>query len=106
MSAITSRDTTDTIGTRTRGRFALVGLATTLTAVVANALVYFAGSAVVSYDPDSIIFQNVSPTIFFTVCPAIVAVLLYGLLRRFTAQPERLFTVVAGSSCWPRSSPT
>ena len=95
MTAIISRNTDGTTGATRWGRFALVGLATTLTAVAANVLVYFAGGAVVSYDPDFIIFQNVSPTIIFTIFPAIFATLLYGLLRRFTAQPERTFTVIA-----------
>lgn len=95
MTAISPDGITGSTGTTTRGRFALIGLATTLAAIIANSLVYFAGEAVVSYDPDFIIFQNVSPTIIFTVVPAIVAVLLYGLLRRFTARPERTFTILA-----------
>lgn len=95
MTAITSRNTTGATGATTWGRFALVGLATTITATVLNSLVYFAGSAVVSYDPDFIIFQNVSPTIIFTMFPAIIATVLYGLLLRFTARPERIFTAIA-----------
>ena len=95
MTAITSGNTDGTNGSATLGRFALVGLATTLAAAVANALVYFAGRAVVSYHPDFIIFENVSPTIIFTVFPAIIATVLYGLLRRFTSRPERTFTVIA-----------
>lgn len=95
MTAITSRNTYRDTGTMTWGRFALVGLATTVAAIIANSLVYFAGQAVVSYDPDFIILQNVSPTIIFTVFPAVIATVLYGLLRRFAVRPERTFTLIA-----------
>ncbi len=95
MTEIACNQTAGTVGTNHWSRHALVGLATTVTAAVLNSLVYFAGGAVVSYDPDFIIFQNVSPTIIFTVFPAIIATVLYGLLRRFTARPERIFMVVS-----------
>jgi hypothetical protein len=71
------------------GRFALVGLATVIAAVAANVLVYFIGSALVGYDPQFVVLANVSATILFTVVPAIVAVLLYALLLRFTDNPTR-----------------
>ena len=77
------------------GRFALVGLATVVAAVIANVLVYFIGSAVVGYDPGFIVLANVSATILFTVVPAIVAVLLYAILIRFTSNPARIFTNIA-----------
>lgn len=95
MTTISPDGLTSASRATTRGQFALVGIATILTAIIANSLVYFVGRIVVSYDPDFVIFQNVLPTIIFTVVPAIIAVLLYGLLRRFTAQPERTFTIVA-----------
>ena len=76
-------------------RYALVGIATVIAAVVANVLVYFAGSAVVGYDPQFIVLANVSATILFTVVPAIVAVLLYAVLLRNTADPARTFTIIA-----------
>ena len=79
----------------TWGRFALRGLATTVAAVLANALFYFVGSAVVGYDPDFIILSNVSGAIIFTVIPAIGAVLLYAALLRFTRHPARIFSVIA-----------
>jgi hypothetical protein len=78
------------------GRFALAGLATVIAAVAANVLVYFIGSALVGYDPAFIVLANVSATILFTVVPAIVAVLLYALLLRFTDNPARNFTIIAG----------
>jgi hypothetical protein len=77
------------------GRFALIGLATVVAAVLANVLVYFIGSAVVGYDPQFIVLANVSATILFTVVPAIVAVLLYAILLRFSSNPARIFTNIA-----------
>ena len=77
------------------GRFALIGLATVVAAVLANVLVYFIGSAVVGYDPQFIVLANVSATILFTVVPAIVAVLLYAILLRFSSNPTRIFTILA-----------
>jgi hypothetical protein len=78
-----------------RGRFALVGLGTVAAAVIANLLVYALGSAVVGYDPEFIVLANPSGTILFTVVPAIVAVLLYAVLMRFTNNPPRIFTNIA-----------
>src|SRR5215216_6311356 len=78
-----------------RGRFALVGLGTVVAAVIANLLVYLLGSVVVGYDPQFIVLANASGTILFTVVPAIVAVLLYAALTRFTDNPARLFTNIA-----------
>ena len=78
-----------------RGRFALVGLATVAAAVIANLLVYALGSVIVGYDPQFIILANASGTILFTVVPAIVAVLLYAALMRFSSNPARIFTNIA-----------
>src|SRR5215204_1642342 len=77
------------------GRFALVGLGTVAAAVIANLLVYALGSAVVGYDQEFIVLANPSGTILFTVVPAIVAVLLYAVLMRFTNNPARIFTNIA-----------
>src|SRR5215218_1538347 len=78
-----------------RGRFALVGLGTVAAAVIANLLVYALGSAVVGYDPGFVVLANASGTILFTVVPAIVAVMLYAVLMRFTSNPARIFTNIA-----------
>jgi hypothetical protein len=78
-----------------RGRFALVGLGTVIAAVLANLLVYLIGSVVVGYDPGFVVLANASGTILFTVVPAIVAVLLYAALMRFTSNPARIFTNIA-----------
>ena len=81
--------------TVSRGRFALVGVGTVAAAVIANLLVYALGSVVVGYDPGFIVLANASGTILFTVVPAIVAVLLYAVLTRFTSNPARIFTNIA-----------
>src|SRR5829696_4118441 len=78
-----------------RGRFALIGLATVAAAVLANLLVYAIGSAVVGYDPQFVVLANASGTILFTVVPAIAAVLLYAALVRVTSNPARIFTNIA-----------
>jgi hypothetical protein len=78
-----------------RGRFVLVGLATVAAAVIANLLVYLLGSVVVGYNPQFIVLANASGTILFTVVPAIVAVLVYAALMRFTSNPARIFTNIA-----------
>ena len=78
-----------------RGRFALVGLGTVAAAVIANLLVYALGSVLVGYDPQFVVLANASGTILFTVVPAIVAVLLYAALVRFTSNPARIFTSIA-----------
>src|SRR5215203_4844978 len=78
-----------------RGRFVLVGLATVAAAVIANLLIYLLGSVVVGYDPQFVVLANASGTILFTVVPAIVAVLLYAALLRFTSNPARIFTNIA-----------
>jgi len=78
-----------------RGRFALAGLGTVSAAVIANLLVYLIGSVVVGYDPQFVVLANPSGTILFTVVPAIVAVLLYAVLTRFSGNPARIFTNIA-----------
>jgi hypothetical protein len=78
-----------------RGYFALVSLGTVVAAVVANTLFYFIGAEIVAYDPEFVVLANVSGTIIFTLFPAIVAVLLYAALLRFTDNPVRNFTIIA-----------
>jgi len=77
------------------GGYALRGLATVVAAVLANTLFYFVGGAVVTYDPDFVILSNPSGAILFTLVPAIVAVLLYAALTRFTSRPAAIFTVIS-----------
>jgi hypothetical protein len=79
----------------TWGRYARRGLGTVVAAVLANALFYFLGSALVPYDPDFVVLANVSGAVIFTLVPAIVAVLLYAALLRFTRHPARIFSIIA-----------
>ena len=77
------------------GRFALIGIATVIAAVLANLLVYALGSLIVGYDPGFVVLATTGGTILFTVVPAIVAVLLYAVLLRFSSNPSRVFTNIA-----------
>jgi len=77
------------------GRYALRGLGTVVAAVLANTLFYYLGGALVTYDPDFIILSNPSGAAIFTVVPAIVAVLLYAGLVRFTRHPAAIFTAIS-----------
>ncbi len=78
-----------------RGRYAKIGLATVVAAVLANTLFYYLASLVVNYDLDFVVLTNPSGAIIFTFVPAVGAVLLYGALRRFTANPVRIFHIIA-----------
>jgi Family of unknown function (DUF6069) len=82
-------------GAFTWGRYARRGLGTIVAAVVANALFYFLGGALVDYDPEFVVLANVSGAVIFTLAPALVAVLLYAALLRFTRHPARIFSVTA-----------
>ncbi|MBV9787261.1 MAG: hypothetical protein JOZ51_03745 [Chloroflexi bacterium] len=90
--------TTSTVGNSRNvnwSRYALVGIATIVAAVLANLVVYYIGSAIVGYNPDFVVLSTNGGTIIFTLVPAIVAVLLYAILLRFTRQPERIFTIIS-----------
>ena len=97
VALTSSLSSSDSVPSRTVSwrRFALVGLGTVIAAVLANLLVYLLGSLVVGYDPQFVVLSNASGTILFTVVPAIVAVLLYAALIRFTSNPARIFTNIA-----------
>ena len=97
VALTSSLSSSDSVPSRTVSwrRFALVGLGTVIAAVLANLLVYLLGSLVVGYDPQFVVLANPSGTILFTVVPAIVAVLLYAALIRFTSNPARIFTNIA-----------
>ena len=78
-----------------RTPFALWGALTVVAAVVANTLFYYIGSALVAYDSRFLPLASVGGAIIMTLGPAIVAVLLYAALRRFTHHPARIFTSVS-----------
>jgi hypothetical protein len=79
----------------TWGAYALRGLGTVLAAVLANTIFYYLGSVLVSYDPEFIVLANPSGAMLFTVVPAIVAVLLYAGLLRFTRRPGLVFSIIS-----------
>jgi hypothetical protein len=77
------------------GRYALRGLGTVVAAVLANTLFYYVGGAVVAYDPDFVVLSNPAGAMIFTLVPAIVAVLLYAALARFTGRAAAIFSVIS-----------
>ena len=77
------------------GRFALVGLATVIAAVVATLIVYYIGGAIVAYDPTFVVLATNGGTIIFTVTLAVIAVLVYAVVLRFAADPPRTFKIIA-----------
>jgi hypothetical protein len=89
----------DPVSTQARGfswrRYALRALGIVVAAVLANTLFYYLGGALVAYDPDFIILSNPSGAAMFTVVPALVAVLLYAGLVRFTRHPAAIFTIIS-----------
>jgi hypothetical protein len=91
--------TTSPVSTQARafgwGGYAVRGLGTVVAAVLANTLFYYLGGALVAYDPEFIVLSNPSGAAIFTVVPAIVAVLLYAGLVRFTRHPATILTVVS-----------
>jgi hypothetical protein len=78
-----------------RGHFAKIGLATVISAVLANVLFYYISSAFVTYDPEFLVLSNVSGAIVFTAFFAVAAVAVYAGLARFTDNPVRNFNVIA-----------
>lgn len=78
-------------------RYALIGIATVIAAVLANLVVYYIGSAIVGYDPEFVVLATPGGTITFTVFPAIVAVIVYAILLGTTSNPARTFTVIAAA---------
>jgi hypothetical protein len=77
------------------GRYALVALGAIGAALLANILFYYVAGLFVSYNPRFPPLATVGGTIVFTAIPAVVAVVIYALLLRFTRNPERIFTSLA-----------
>jgi hypothetical protein len=80
---------------RAKRAYARLGLATVVAAVLANVLVYFAGDAIIGYDPTFVVLGNVSGIAIFTLVPAVGAVLLYAGLLHWTGNPARLFIIIS-----------
>jgi len=79
----------------TRGRFALIGLATVVAAVLANVLFYYVGQLFVTYNPDFVVLANLGGTITMTAASAIIAVLVYAAVLRFSKNPVRVYTIIS-----------
>lgn len=95
LSPSVVRDEDAVQNTSNRRGYLKLGIATVLSAVFANVLVYFLGDILVNYTSDFVILTNVSGVAIFTFVAAIVAVLLYAVLLRKSVQPERTFTITA-----------
>jgi len=79
----------------TKRGFARIGALTVLAAVLANVLVYFLGDLVIRYDPEFLVLGNASGVAIFTFTAAVVAVLVYAGLLRYTANPVRNFGIIS-----------
>ncbi|HEY7036574.1 MAG TPA: DUF6069 family protein [Thermomicrobiales bacterium] len=79
------------------GRFALVGLATVVASGLSTILVYYAGDAVVRYDPKFVELGSAVGDGIFTAVLAIGAVLVYAGLLRFARNPVRTYTIVSAA---------
>lgn len=78
-----------------RFAFATLGIATVFAAMLANTLVYLVGHATVGYDRDFLVLSTIWGTYVYTAFFSIAAVLVYAGLIRFTANPARIFTILA-----------
>lgn len=76
-------------------RVALAGLVAVVAAVVAIALVYFIGGALVSYHQDFQVLATVGPAVSFTLFAGIGATLVYALVLRLSRRPVRTFGIIA-----------
>ncbi|MFL5761276.1 MAG: DUF6069 family protein [Thermomicrobiales bacterium] len=98
MSSITSSPFIATSGlsrAMSRHSFALVGLAASVAAALANMLVYVFGDAVVGYDPDFVYLGSAIGIGIFTFVLAVAAVLVYAVVVQRTENPVRLFTIIS-----------
>ncbi len=94
-SIVTSSSASRQSPVASRGRVALIGLATVVAATLANVLVYVVGDTLVAYDARFLPLVGVIGSISFTLPAAVVAVLLYAALLRRARTPARTFTIVA-----------
>ena len=95
LSASSAARTPAAAGRVDWGHYARVGLGTVVAAVLANALFYYVAAALIAYDPEFVVLASVMGAVIFTVVPAIVAVLLYAALLRFTRHPVGIFNGIS-----------
>lgn len=75
--------------------FGWLSFAAVLASSIANVLVYFAGEAIVGYDPA---FPELGSALGIAICtavPAVIAALLYATLVAKTERPTRNFSIVS-----------
>lgn len=94
MSAAVSQATKPSLGTVWRN-----GLIAIVVAVVINAVLYFIGAAL-GWFPDTVLSPaglpiTIVPVVASTIIALVVATIVYSLLNRFTANPNRWFTIIA-----------
>jgi len=78
-----------------RKRLRWTGLTGLVGAIIATLSVRSVALATLDIPPEFLPLAGPGPTIFFTVDAAIGAVVVYGLVRRYTERPERLFRWIA-----------
>ena len=75
--------------------FGWLSLSAMLAASIANVLVYFAGDAIIGYDPAFVELGSALGIAVCTAVPAVIAALLYAALVAKTERPARVFTIVS-----------
>lgn len=80
----------------TVGRIWRTGFEAILIAVIANVIVYFIGTALVSVPPEFLPLANVVPTIIFTIIGVLGAVIAFAIVARVSRQPIRTYRLIAG----------
>lgn len=76
-------------------RLWLTGLTGLVGAILATLTVRWVALATLDIPPEFLPLAGPGPTIFFTADAAIGAVVVFGLLRRYTERPETLFRWIA-----------
>jgi magnesium-transporting ATPase (P-type) len=77
------------------GKFARVGLAATIASSLANVVVYYLGDWTIGYNADFVELGSAFGIAVFTAVLAVIAVLTYAALLRYTDNPVRNFTYVS-----------
>lgn len=97
MNAMTKSETSRSVGMY---RLIKYGLATLLAVSIVNVLVLFAGLATVEFPFEFIGGPfgplAVGPVVVNSAVAAIGATLVYGVVTRYSARPNRTFAIIAG----------
>jgi hypothetical protein len=79
-----------------RDSLRLAGVRAVSGALMATLAVWLIATAVLELPPEFLPLAGPGPTVFFTAMAGLAAVGVFGLIRRFSSRPERLFRVIAG----------